>query len=149
MARFNFWESGKPIPDGLPDNVEQAGKLIGWYDNASDDFRDNVVVTENGILVTQQAGWFFVPYTAMKRIAAPEKGTQACHVAVELEQARRLEVPIGGRDKAKGTRDVFEFVRFLQRVQGDLAEAHNPTVSQGLAPVEPPTNVNYETKLQN
>jgi hypothetical protein len=100
-------------------NLQEGEVLIGVYENRESDY---VIVSNMGIRIMNLDSIDFIDYRSIDKVEIPsgmEKMTLD-RTHIHLGEGRIIKLYItGGNDKF---RDVFEFVRFLDRVTVDIAK---------------------------
>lgn len=111
-------EKGPPSEIALDEiNLNENEKLIGIYRNlGSSD--TNIVVTELGLHTKQADEWSFIRFNDIEEATAhPPDKHEADSILLLLRSGAEVAVPVTGKNGR--FRDVFEFLRFLDRVRKD------------------------------
>jgi hypothetical protein len=94
---------------------------MGIYDNSIDKSRDVILVTDRGIHTFLQEVWSSFDYDQVVEITTPTNKA-AEGLSIRLKSGELFWLPVRG---GKGRfRDIFEFLRFLDRVVDDMHK-HN------------------------
>ena len=113
----------REIPDGeasglagISPLLELGERELGVYENPKSE--NAVVVTTQGVLVGQSGRWRRLAYSEIEQVVAPDskKGVTALHCLTK--EGGAVWLPISGVSEM-GHSDVFEFIRFLDRVSKD------------------------------
>lgn len=110
------------------DGIEfQAGEIpIGIYENYADSLHEAIVVPTLGIHVYLEE-WLFIPYKQMKSAKVlmdlPADKRHADAITIHLQNGDVVTVPVRGGDER--THEVWEFLRYLQRVIRDVTKNAN------------------------
>jgi len=98
-------------------DLEENEKLIGVYRNpGSSD--TNIAVTELGLRAKEADGWSFIRFDDIEEATAhPPDKHEADSILLLLRSGEEVAVPVKGKNGR--FRDVFEFLRFLDRVKED------------------------------
>ena len=113
MSNFSF---SNEIPHSIAMRIDLGGfgNLVGIYKNKSDWVNDCLLVTENGILIIQNKTTDSFLFRDIVRAETPEDKTQCYELRIAMKSGRVVSVPVKGG--AGRFRDVFEFLRFIDRV---------------------------------
>lgn len=114
----NFSTSDQVRPPVHSQHASDLGRVLGTYRNSGDD-DDAWLVAEQGLLLLQAAGPVVVPYRSIESIEHQGKKTYD-ELILRLDDDRRVPLPVNGGDEKH--RDVFEVLRYLNRVRGDLSD---------------------------
>jgi hypothetical protein len=118
MGRFHFFSEPFDVPVGLPGSI---GTPIGVYLNAESSLDGSIVITDSSMVLSEGAGWVPISYRSIDKVIIPTSSgrkSEIRHLILDLSDGRSFILPVqGGTDR---TADVFEFVRFLDRVRSDL-----------------------------
>lgn len=96
--------------------------ILGIYENSPGAWQEAIIISDEGLRIFLNAGWHFIPYADMCAVDVPEaKDKQTVDLLlIRLVSGSTIELPVrGGRGKL---RDVWEFLRFLQRVHAIVQE---------------------------
>lgn len=98
-------------------NLDENEEIIGVYRNpGSSD--TNIAVTELGLRAKQANGWSFIRFDDIEEATAhPPDKHEADSILLLLRSGEEVAVPVTGKNGR--FRDVFEFLRFLDRVKED------------------------------
>lgn len=118
LGCFSYIEKASPAQINLLTGGEE---LIGIYRNPPAPESDEVYVTDRRLIVQKPAGGESVPYSQIARIETPQEKYAAEYLRVHLASGTAVHIPVrGGNGRF---RDVWEFLRFLQRVSADAQSA--------------------------
>jgi len=107
--------------------LQQGEVPLGIYKNTPENFRDAILVTDLGLHRQQGDGWLFVGYEQIDFIDPPGDKLTADGLSVHLLTHDILWLPVrGGHDRF---RDVFEFLRFLERARSLYAIPEAPELT--------------------
>lgn len=120
----NFYAGGDHdiliAPPGLA--LVPGDEILGVYVNVPGKRDHAIVVSVHGMYVDQSSTWTFVAYEDIAEVAAPDpEKRQARHIRLTLAQGRTLLLLVTGGDEK--FRDVFEVVRFLDRVMAHTRQS--------------------------
>jgi hypothetical protein len=93
------------------------GTLIGVYENPPGTDPCKVLVTESGIATAGARGIRWIAFSDMASTRGPASKQTGDSIVIFLRSGVRTEVRIAGEDGS--LKDVFGFVRFLDRVLED------------------------------
>ena len=112
MERFS---ADRPLPDGF-DACFEGEKIFGVYEAPGP--HPPLVVTERGIGVLGEAGWWVVPYELMRAVDVPQdKGKlEADRLLILTQGGATVTLPMAPEG---GFNDAYEWLRFLMRVLDD------------------------------
>jgi hypothetical protein len=108
----------------------EGEEILGVYEN-SDAITDNIIVTTFGLLIFSNGDWKRIDYADMRKANAPtdhhtDKSVAkrtAENIELQLRSGEVVEfIVTGGTDR---TRDVWSFLRFMDRVIGDYKSRHS------------------------
>jgi hypothetical protein len=95
-------------------SASPVGKIFGRYENDTEDF---VYIGENGILIAEAKQYTPVFYRELERVEVLGEKTEAERGLLRLHDGRTVPVRIaGGHGRI---RDIWEFVRFLNRARSE------------------------------
>ncbi len=100
--------------------------ILGVYENIPGAWQEAIIISDAGLRIFLNAGWLFIPYADMCAVDVPgAKDKQTVDLLlIRLVSGITIELPVrGGRGKL---RDVWEFLRYLQRVHA-IAQDLNDT----------------------
>lgn len=116
VQSFRFIDAqGGSMLEGVP--LSPGEMPIGVYYNEPESLRGAVVVTDSSLLIESHGSWRRLPYSLIERVLSPASKIDAHELYVYLRSGTSVSVPIrGGTQKSS---DVFDFLRFLDRVTAD------------------------------
>ncbi len=97
-----------------------AGDVLGVYQNPDGVPVSRIVVTSRGLYLIGEQGERFLAFDDIANVAGPAQKVQAGDLELSLKSGESIDLPIRGGDQQ--FRDVFEFLRFLDRVIADLRD---------------------------
>ena len=114
-----LYDASRAIPAYLQHIALQPGEtLIGVYENLPGEEDEIIVITDLGIHLLVNEKWDLFRYDQINRVETPPSKEHVEGLTVWLISGREIWIPVkGGRGRA---RDVFEFLRFLDRVIDDM-----------------------------
>lgn len=93
-------------------------RFIGAYLNHPDEIDETIVVTDTSLHVRSGGNWIRVDYDDMESATSPEEKNKAAEIHILCKHhGASIVVPVRGSQGR--TRDIFEFLRFLDRTIGD------------------------------
>ncbi len=101
-------------------NLQEEETIIGFYENNPVEKESNVIVTNLGLHIFYPNEKEFISYRTIIKVEIPQdmKKTRLDHFIVHLNNGDAKTILIsGGHDRF---RDVYEFVRFIDRVKDDV-----------------------------
>ena len=99
---------------GLQERYEWLGApVVGVYRNPSGVSPDEIVISEQFMVLSDGRGQTRIPFASILGIRCPEKGSGG-HIQLELSGGGQAVFTVGGTQGR--FEDVFEFIRFLTRV---------------------------------
>lgn len=111
MSYYYSFKAGSDLPRNF-DCLLSDEELIGYYEN---EVTNNVLVTTKGIHVVSKEGCLYTNYEDIAGAYLPDVAKRdADLIELKLVDGRSMLVPI--RHGNGKFRDVFEFVRFIDRV---------------------------------
>jgi hypothetical protein len=116
MGNFYMLPGDVPTPDDLP---FQAGEIaIGAYLNNPPLLAGSIFVTDYSLIVPSPEGaWMRMPYDSIVKPLTPPEKLNVHDLCVLLRNGESACFPVtGGSGRCS---DVFEFIRFLDRVLAD------------------------------
>lgn len=94
--------------------------LIGIYENVPKSLKNAVGISDKSLYVEQNGKWVKIEFSKIKKIQSPDKSSDSKEnlgVFVQYNDGKNLLIPVwGGTSRF---RDVYEFTRFLMRVNED------------------------------
>ena len=104
--------------DFLPD-LQLAEVVLGVYENFSDRKEGNLIITNKGIYVLTTKEARYIQYKDISKVQSPEEKETATGCLLTDNSGQPYWLPVvGSHDHF---RDVFEFLRFLDRVMSDIS----------------------------
>jgi hypothetical protein len=104
---------GSLAREDLP--AEEA--VLGVYLNEPPFLKKAIVVTAEALLVESEGGWAPIHYASIAQVVCPEVRPLPRELRLVLHDGSTVNLPVlGGTERAS---DVFEFVRFLDRILSD------------------------------
>jgi hypothetical protein len=94
-----------------------VGDLVGYYENAPSSQADIVVIGIDGVAICQQKTWQVLDYREIVRVESPNPNGGQDAVRIRTRGGFFILPITGGVGRF---RDVFAFVRFLERVRTDI-----------------------------
>lgn len=90
---------------------------IGIYENTPGSASGTVLITSRGVHIFNDLGWDSLGFDSIDSIQFPAKEPKPNHLVIRTTSGNTFEIPLkGGEGKFS---DVFQFMRFLDRVSGD------------------------------
>lgn len=113
MSSFKLLDT---LPDSLAGKVDLAnsGALIGIYENNANSSEDCVVITEKEIHVVSDESSCVVRFDDMSEVKTPDNKNKCDALEVSLKSGEIIMVPV--RNGSGRFKDIFEFLRFIDRV---------------------------------
>jgi hypothetical protein len=105
------------FPAGI--DLDSSETILGAYKNQDSILYNSVFFTDRGIIFPQVDIWRKIMYSDIQHIRFPSKGPETRGLTLLLSDQDEVFLPIEGRQGEK-TNEVFEILRFLDRVVGDL-----------------------------
>jgi hypothetical protein len=99
--------------DGIP--LEEGEECYGFYENPPDPDSEIIAVTNLGLHLKNKGVWLFWAYAEMESVGPAPRKEDAEALAIKLRRGGNVLIPVRGRQGR--FRDVFEFIRFLDRVK--------------------------------
>lgn len=98
--------------------LQEGEGIIGIYENVPDSLENAIIVTKFGLHIQRAGRWKFINYDEIENSFIPSGNKhKADRISITLVGGKEVFILIeGGNDKF---RDVFEFLRFLDRVSKD------------------------------
>jgi len=117
--RFEFADDKAPNFVGYRQRVESKalGEVIGWYKNPEPVQPEAILVAERGLLSIGRGIDQCINFSDIRSVAGPGADTNSSNISIVLKSGIAVLLPIAGRDGKY--RDVFSFIRFLNRVTED------------------------------
>jgi hypothetical protein len=123
--RFIFSSKDKevvaPYLDQFPAG-ESLGEVVGVYVNPPTEQPSAVVIAENGLFAVRLGASQWIKFAELKSIRAPSADDSESEISLVLKSGNVIGLRIAGSDHQ--FRDVFSFVRFLDRVLEDRLRTH-------------------------
>lgn len=94
--------------------VRQEDTLIGVYENVNTKDSQYIVIGLLGLYILFERQWRFIKYSDIKSLEVPGQKTAATGLLLTLLSGEEVWLSIDGGNER--FRDVFEFLRFLNRV---------------------------------
>jgi hypothetical protein len=119
-------EAMSTIPTIEMIHLQDGEILIGFYDDSSKGNENNIVVTSLGLYVNNPDEPDFIDYRTIEQVEIPKNGEKSKldYFVVRLNDGQTKNIPVtGGHDRL---RDVFEFIRFVDRVIDDVKRDNSP-----------------------
>jgi hypothetical protein len=110
----------KAVPFFQAIHLHDGEILIGLYDNLLGGNESEIVVTNLGLYINNSGEADFIEYRSIKEVEIPKdmEKTKLDYFIVRLSDGQSKKIPItGGHDRFK---DVYEFIRFVERVKDDV-----------------------------
>ena len=98
-------------------DLNAVGELVGCYRNPEPAQMEAVVITERGLLTIRPGLHQWIEFSDIRSVAAPSADTDSSEISLVLLSGMAVRFAIEGRDGKY--RDVFSFVRFLDRIVED------------------------------
>jgi|WetSurMetagenome_2_1015567.scaffolds.fasta_scaffold602144_2 hypothetical protein len=101
-------------------HLQEEEIIIGFYENNSLKMDENIIVTNLGLHIFYPNEKEFISYQSIIEVEIPRdmEKTKLDHLIVHLNKGQVKTILIsGGHDRF---RDVYEFVRFIDRVKDDV-----------------------------
>lgn len=100
------------LPELLSGLLQPNQESIGFYENSANDF---VFITTDGLYLIDEHNCSFISFEAIEKVVLPnEQKNEASTLEVRLKDGTSKSISI---EHGNGRfRDVFEFVRFIDRV---------------------------------
>jgi hypothetical protein len=98
--------------------IADSGNMVGVYRNRDDEQSGEILVTENGLFVNSSPMSYWVRFSEIASIQAPSAESESAEIQIMVKSGTVYHLRISGRDGR--FRDVFNFVRFLDRVLEDI-----------------------------
>ena len=119
MKRFEWFEVASAVrPADLP--LERGESALGAYVNTPGSLTDTVIVTDRALLVCRGSTWGRTAYSRMATADVEGPRDDAHGLVIRLKDGAAISIPVRrGRGRF---RDAWEFLRFVDRVIGDLTE---------------------------
>ena len=103
------------LPYDLSDLPRGEDELLGVYENVVGQRDSSIVFSTQGIYVDLTHHWTYVPYAHISTITLPEGDKHAVErIALQIAGGISLQIIVTGGEEQ--FRDVYEVLRFLQRV---------------------------------
>lgn len=118
--RFQFTSKDSDIPEPYREQMrvnEPLGDLVGLYRNPDAEQPEAILVTEEGLLAMRPGASQWVRFSELESILSPSADSESNDISLRLRSGIVVGLRIAGRDGR--FRDVFSFVRFLDRVLED------------------------------
>lgn len=96
---------------------ELLGEIVGVYINPPAEVPNAIVVTENGLLVVRSGARQWIKFSELRSIQASGAENGDPEILLTLKSGIVVGIRVAGADDR--FRDVFSFVRFLDRVIED------------------------------
>lgn len=95
-------------------------RLLGMYDNCPGEADGVIVVTNMGFHLQSCGNWISIYFDQLSHVETPavDEKMSVERLQVVLKSGERVTIPIRGGTES--FRDAWEFVRFLNRVIGDI-----------------------------
>lgn len=119
--RFTFASKSPEVAAPYIENestAEVLGEVVGVYINPPPEAPNAIVVTENGLLAVRSETKQWIKFSELRSIQAPGIDNGDSEILLTLKSGIVVSMRIAGTDGR--FRDVFSFVRFLDRVIEDL-----------------------------
>ena len=101
-------------------NLDLGEVCVGVYENSLGDLSDCVFITNKGLHLLVNESEKFISYADIVNVQSPTSKTEDTSICLTLTRGEKSLVEIrNGNGRFK---DVFEFLRFLDRVIEDQAE---------------------------
>jgi len=113
LARFRQISE---VTQSLPHpRLADGDELLGVYENEPSELNHYIIVGAKGIYIDHGDAWRFIPYEVMTKTVLPEGDKHAIdRLTIKLMNGDSIVMAVSGGDNK--FRDVFEIVRFLDRV---------------------------------
>jgi len=119
LNHFRFFDDqGSSIPSGLP--LLENETPIGIYLNDLQSFKEAVTITSRALILESEGTWKPISYASIAKAVTPTTKRDVQDLTLLLHDGSTVSIPIRG--KARQTSDVFEFLRFLDRVLADQGQ---------------------------
>lgn len=116
LRSFKILEESSSIPENLPVGDQEIP--LGIYYNHQSALKECVVITNRSLILERSGTWLPVPYASIIRVSGPADKVNTGKLKLSLDDGTTIPLMItGGRGKFS---DSFEFLRFLDRVLGDI-----------------------------
>jgi len=96
--------------------------MVGIYSPENAGFSDVIVFTTRGLYLRHNGDWTKILYEEIDRTKAPLEKKDVRGLTIVCDDGREFWLPVNGL-RTGGFYDAFEVLRFLDRVQSDLANA--------------------------
>ena len=124
LPRFQFASSVSLEISGIDSDDNTHGEIIGVYENPSGVEPSHIVIADSAIGCVEASEFHWIQYDHIVRIEGPKEKLAADRIDVVLRSGETVQLRIaGGEGKF---RDVFNFVRFLDRVLLDNSSSGDP-----------------------
>ncbi len=120
LKPMESYRGSNEIAASVINSLELKGneECIGVYENIVGDLSDCIFITNIGLRFKSSGKKELIPFTKIKNILPPSNKTTDTTITIMLDSDNFTSIEIrNGRGRFK---DVFEFVRFLDRVLKDI-----------------------------
>jgi hypothetical protein len=121
LPNFHKLENDQEEKSYYPLTLKQNEYLIGIYENNASEIIGNTIITNEGLHVFFTEKATFVAYKNITSIETPSNKADEVLLHLRLIDGTTISVPIRGSHKNGKFKDIFEFLRFLDRVIEDKA----------------------------
>jgi hypothetical protein len=117
---FNYSENKNLINEIITSlSLADNEKIIGFYQNNIDIYDELIIITNLGLHLIIDKKDNTILYNKIKETITPPEKTNVKGLHILLIDGEKIWLPINGVVRNK-LYDAFEFIRFIDRVVGDL-----------------------------
>lgn len=119
LRHLESYQETETLPFYAKEVVLQANEqLLGVYENFLDQPNESIIITTLGLHTYLNDQWVSIRYDQIRNTGSPPKKLSTKELMVYLYSGEMITIAVkGGQEK---TQDVWEFLRFLLRVIGDI-----------------------------
>jgi hypothetical protein len=120
LEAFELSSDGAEVPDLPRKSLREDEELLGIYRNHPGSWDEAILVTDRGLHLLRSEGSTVIDYSEMQSPVGVDEKSQVQSLDIPLRGGNCVRLPVlGRRDRIL---DSMSFMRFLDRVRGDLVQ---------------------------